>query len=708
MKLEATLSRKWGWWFAAAGMIILFIPILLKITGVPFYQGAEFSDLLISHLPNAVFIHNALGEWGQIPLWNPTIYSGAPFAADPLSGMTYLPSWIAVAYPVPLTFNLLVLLHMCWSAVGCYLLAQKSGLGKPAGVIFGLAFAGTPKFFAHLGLGHMSLIFAVSWTPWLLVCVASTLNTLSQDRIRSAVLTGLILGLIFLADPRWSIPSLLLVSSYAVHRWLLLPANLKGQRVQFVKTILLISGFSIGIATFLALPLWEFLQLSTRATITADASDFLALDWSHLLGLFHPILAQAEQVSYLGVTVLILALVGSMSRKRGSVFWGGVFILSILLSLGSATPLYPLFMAILPGAGFLRVPARMLFLTAMATAALAGYGFSWLIEVTQHQTELRRVRLSYLTLILLIALINIGFAVLGIGTGTNQLLVVVLVVAAGVLLELSSRGRITPANLGRLWMTVIIIDLLWINGMMIRMEPYNAVLAQQVTLSDHVSQAYGEARIFSPSYAIPQLSAVQQKLELADGVNPLQLSSYHDYLQRATGFEREGYGVTLPPYPGGDPKKSWIPDLDPDLLSRLNVAYVVSDYALTDVDLKSMDSAEVAHLYEIANPRPRAWVETDEFSWTRAEVMRWSPNQIKVQAEGPGLLVLSENAYPGWQVRVDGQEAELVINSGLFRAVTIPAGEHQVEFSFQPASVFLGGAIFGMTILLGIILGWKR
>jgi hypothetical protein len=111
MKLEATLSRKWGWWFAAAGMIILFIPILLKITGVPFYQGAEFSDLLISHLPNAVFIHNALGEWGQIPLWNPTIYSGAPFAADPLSGMTYLPSWIAVAYPVPLTFNLLVLLH---------------------------------------------------------------------------------------------------------------------------------------------------------------------------------------------------------------------------------------------------------------------------------------------------------------------------------------------------------------------------------------------------------------------------------------------------------------------------------------------------------------------------------------------------------------------------------------------------------------------
>jgi hypothetical protein len=708
MNLKATLNRKWGWWLAAAGMVILFLPVLMKITGVPFYQGAEYCDLLISHLPNAIFIQNALGEWGQIPLWNPTIYSGAPFAADPLSGMTYLPNWVAVAFPVPLTFNLLVLLHLCWSAVGCYFLARKSELGRTAGVIFGLAFAGTPKFFAHLGLGHISLIFAVSWTPWLLVCVASTLKTLSQDGMRSAVLTGGILGLIFLADPRWAIPSLLLASGYAVHRWLLLPANLRGKRVQFVKTVLLVSGFSIGIAALLALSLWEFLQLSTRATLSADASNILALDWGHLLGLFHPILAQAEQVTYMGVTVLILALVGLMSRKRGSAFWGGVFIVSILLSLGSATPLYPLFMDFLPGAGFLRVPARMLFLTAMAAAALAGYGTAWLLEIAEHQIKLERVRLGYLSLILLIALINISFAVMGIGTRSHQLLVVVLVGVAGVLLEIGSRGCIHSVNVGRLWMIVIIIELLWINASMIRMEPYDTVLAQPFTESEDFFHAYGEARIFSPSYAVSLLSAAQKKLELADGVNPLQLSAYYDYLQRATGFKHEGYRVTLPPFPGGDPKQAWITHLDQELLSRLNISHVVSDYALSDVNLIPVDSADDVYLYKIEDPRPRARVEKGESSWTRAEIMSWSPNRILVQADGPGLLVLSEVAYPGWQVEVDDQKVELETDHGLFRAVAIPEGEHHVVFSFRSVSVFLGSAIFGLTLLLGIILGWKR
>jgi hypothetical protein len=592
--------------------------------------------------------------------------------------------------------------------VGCYQLAQKSGLGKTAGVIFGLAFAGTPKLFAHLGLGHVGLIFAVSWTPWLLVCVTSTIKSLSQDKVRSAVLTGGILGLIFLADPRWSIPSFLLASGYAVHRWLLLPANLRGKRIQIAKTVLLVTGFSIGIAALLALPLWEFLQLSTRAKLSVDASNILALDWSHLLGFFHPILAQAEQVAYFGMTVLILALVGSMSRKHGSVFWTGVFILSILLSLGSTTPLYPLIVNYLPGAGFLRVPARMLFLTAMAAAALAGYGIAWLLEIRKQQIKLSRVRLGYVSLILMIILINIGFAVMGIGTGTNVLLVVVLAVAVGVLLELDSRGRISQANISRLWATVMIIELFWISGSMIRMEPYTTVQAQPVSITDKLSRTYGEARIFSPSYAVPQLSAVYKKLELADGVNPLQLSAYYDYLQRATGFESEGYAVTLPTYPGGDPKQPWIPHLDLDLLSRLNIAYVVSDYALRNATLKPVDSADDVYLYGIENPRPRAWVEKDESNWTRAEVISWSPNLIKVHAEGPGLLVLSEVAYPGWRVEVDDQKTELQIHNGLFRGVTLADGEHQVVYSFQPASVYLGGAIFGLTLLLAIILGWKR
>ncbi|MGD8732094.1 MAG: hypothetical protein PVH92_09450, partial [Anaerolineales bacterium] len=45
-------------------------PILLDPTGVPFWRSALFSDLLVSHLPNAIFTRRALQLWNQIPLWN--------------------------------------------------------------------------------------------------------------------------------------------------------------------------------------------------------------------------------------------------------------------------------------------------------------------------------------------------------------------------------------------------------------------------------------------------------------------------------------------------------------------------------------------------------------------------------------------------------------------------------------------------------------
>ena len=51
------------------------------------WRGAEYSDILVSHWPNAYFLRRSLQTWKQIPLWNPMILSGMPFAADPLSGL---------------------------------------------------------------------------------------------------------------------------------------------------------------------------------------------------------------------------------------------------------------------------------------------------------------------------------------------------------------------------------------------------------------------------------------------------------------------------------------------------------------------------------------------------------------------------------------------------------------------------------------------
>src|SRR6185503_10357536 len=61
---------------------------------------------------------------GELPGWNPFQFAGAPFAADPQSGWTYLPAMIlftllplALAVPAFLTF------HLALAGFGTYALA---------------------------------------------------------------------------------------------------------------------------------------------------------------------------------------------------------------------------------------------------------------------------------------------------------------------------------------------------------------------------------------------------------------------------------------------------------------------------------------------------------------------------------------------------------------------------------------------------------
>jgi len=73
---------------------------------------------------------------------------------------------------------------------------------------------------------------------------------------------------------------------------------------------------------------------------------------------------------------------------------------------------------------------------------------------------------------------------------------------------------------------------------------------------------------------------------------------------------------------------------------------------------------------------------------------------IETNSSSPALLLLSETAYPGWKVTMDGEPVEPLIAYTALRAVCVPDGEHTIIWSFQPTIFLWGGAITLLTLLL--------
>jgi hypothetical protein len=72
-----------------------------------------------------------------------------------------------------------------------------------------------------------------------------------------------------------------------------------------------------------------------------------------------------------------------------------------------------------------------------------------------------------------------------------------------------------------------------------------------------------------------------------------------------------------------------------------------------------------------------------------------------VDAAEESIFVLAQQDAPSWRVFVDGVQSEKLLAGGIFRAVRIPRGGHEVEWRWVPTS-FRAGAT--MTIITALSL----
>ena len=71
----------------------------------------------------------------------------------------------------------------------------------------------------------------------------------------------------------------------------------------------------------------------------------------------------------------------------------------------------------------------------------------------------------------------------------------------------------------------------------------------------------------------------------------------------------------------------------------------------------------------------------------------------------PGFVVLADTYYPGWEARVNGAPAHIYRANHAFRAVWLPAGEHEIEFRFHLPGLRTGVVIslIGGVAICGLI-----
>jgi len=67
---------------------------------------------------------------------------------------------------------------------------------------------------------------------------------------------------------------------------------------------------------------------------------------------------------------------------------------------------------------------------------------------------------------------------------------------------------------------------------------------------------------------------------------------------------------------------------------------------------------------------------------------------FEIYSADSSILNLTQNFQPGWKAEIDHRPATIVLSNHAFMSITVPAGNHQIDWVYHPRNVYFGIYIF--------------
>ncbi len=395
-------------------------------------------DILLYFYPYRDFAAAAFRE-GRIPLWNPYIFSGAPFLANPQAAVLYPLHWPLSWLPVTRQIYAGAALHAWILGLGGYVLVRRWGYGWLCGLITGTVLAGS-GFFGGL-IGHINQMNVAAWLPWMLVVFERRDWRVESGRSEKGrigqtppsanpplSISTLPISTLFVSSAAFALLVALTllaghtqtayINLFGVGVWIVVgevvnrdwPAGIRrlrhgriggvGRTLRSGPLLSNLSIYALGVLLGILLcaaqllPTLELSDLGLRSGGLSywDATSFslqpLNLLWT-LLPSYGVVdlsvvfgVAFTEFVGYVGAIPLVLALVGLWRGRGQRAWWFGITFagLGLFLALGRWNPFYYVLFKLVPGFDLFRTPARWLMLYTVGMAVLAGIG-AWRLAI---------------------------------------------------------------------------------------------------------------------------------------------------------------------------------------------------------------------------------------------------------------------------------------------------------------------------------------